>query len=211
MDKALIEAYNKQYTNNGDCWNKETCITNGVIETYSGPGSLIRNTNVLVKQLHFFLKKYKIQSIIDMPCGDFNYMKEINLDYIDYNGYDISENAIERCLKYKKNNINFNILDATNQSLHYSDLVICKDLFIHLSFEDINKILENIIKSKCKYFAVSRYNNGNVINIDRVSSLNAQAIEITQDPFYFNYKIIESIRYTDNINISDEIIIFEMY
>lgn len=89
--------------------------------------------------------------------------------------------------------------------------IIFNQILNNDGFQDINKILENIIKSKCKYFAVSRYNNGNVINIDRVSSLNAQAIEITQDPFYFNYKIIESIRYTDNINISDEIIIFEMY
>ena len=211
MEKYIIDSYNKQYNDNGDSWNKDTCLTNGIIETYSGPGSLLRNTDNLIIHLSLFLKNYDIKSITDVPCGDFNYMKEINLNNILYSGYDISEKAIERCLKYQKENINFNILDATIEQLKYSDLIICKDLLLHLSFEHINKILENIINSKCKYFAVSRYDNGNVINQDKISGLSSRAIEITREPFNFKYNIIKSIKYTNNPNISDELIIFKMF
>ena len=211
MDIYIIDSYDKQYSNEGGSWNKNTCIVNGIIETYSGPGSLIKNTNNLIQNLPLIFKKYNIKSIIDVPCGDFNYMKEINLDNIEYNGYDISKKAIEICLKYQKDNIKFNILDATIEQLKYSDLIICKDLFLHLSFKDTEKILQNIINTKCKYFAVSRYDNGNVINIDKNSGLGARAIEITGEPFNFTYDIIESIKYTNNINILDELIFFKMF
>ena len=210
MDKNTIDSYNKQYSLEGGSWNN-TCIVNGVIETYSGPGSLLINTDNLIEELPVFLEKYNIKSIIDVPCGDFNYMKNINLDNIKYNGYDISENAIEKCLKYQKQNINFNILDVTNETLNYSDLIICKDLFLHLSFVHIEKILQNIINTKCKYFAVSRYDNGKYKNIDQDSGLGARSIEITSPPFNFNYNIIKTIKYSKNHKLLDELIIFKMF
>lgn len=210
MDEKTIKLYNNQYSSVGGSWNIETCLNNNKIETYSGPGSLLRNTENLIKFLPNFLFNYKIKSIIDVPCGDFNYMKEINLENINYNGYDVSENAINRCLKYKKSNINFAVLDATKQQLMYSDLIVCKDLFLHLSFYYIKIIIKNILNSKCKYFAVSRYDNGNVINQDQESGCGARPIEITQEPFNFNYKIIEKIRYTNNTSILDELIFFKL-
>lgn len=35
------------------------------------------------------LKKYSIKSILDIPCGDFSWMKKIELDGIEYIGADI--------------------------------------------------------------------------------------------------------------------------
>ncbi len=210
MNTNIIKDYDIQYSDEGGTWNKESCLINNIIETYSGPGSLLKNTDNLIKHFPEFIKKYSIKSIIDIPCGDFNYMKEINLDNIEYTGYDISINAIKRCLKFKKNNINFSVLDATVEQLKYADLIICKDLLLHLSFDHINLILDNIVKSNCKYFAVSRYNNGNVINVDQISGLHNRCIEITKEPFNFKYDIIESIRYTTNDNILDELIFFKI-
>jgi hypothetical protein len=210
MNSITIDAYDNQYNPRGGSWNQDTCLVNGIIETYSGPGSLLKNTENIINQLPIFLKKYNITSIIDIPCGDFNYMKRINLDNIKYNGYDISKKAIDICSSHKSNNINFSVFDATSEQLQYSDLIICKDLFLHLSFEHIHTILKNIIHSKCKYFAVSRYDNGNVTNIDQISGLGARAIEITNEPFNFNYNIIERIRYTNN-GLQDELIIFKMF
>ena len=44
-------------------------------ESKSGTGSELRNTEVLRQELSVLLKKYKIQSMLDIPCGDFNWMK----------------------------------------------------------------------------------------------------------------------------------------
>jgi hypothetical protein len=153
--------------------------------------------------------KHNIQSIIDIPCGDFNYFKLINLDNINYKGFDISENAILLCKKYENENISFGVLDATCQKLPYADLIICKDLFIHLSFKDIFSILENI-KNNCRYFGVSRYDNGIEKNIDKESGLSARPIDISQPPFSFSKKIVKKIKCTNNSLRLDEIIIYDL-
>jgi len=157
-----------------------------------------------------------IKSIIDVPCGDFNYMSKVNLDDIEYLGLDISENAINLCnLKNNNSNINFKVFDATIEKLPYADLILIKDLFLHLSFEHINKILDNVKSSGCKYFATSRYAYGNEINRDKTSSLTARSIEITTEPFNFNYPFIfktyyTSLHLTTKQWLKDEIIIFKM-
>jgi len=209
MDPNIINAYNDQYSQEGGSWNKNVCLVDNKIETYSGPGSLIKNTENLINQLNLFIKEYNISSIIDVPCGDFNYFKFINLENIDYKGFDVSVNAIERCKDFSKQNIKFDVLDATSQEVPKDDLIICKDLFIHLSFKDIFAVLANI-KDKCKYFAVSRYSNGNEENIDKQTGLSARAIEISKNPFNFNKNIIKQIKYTNNPLIQDTIVIYEM-
>lgn len=210
MNTDTINAYDNQYKEEGGCWNKESCVVNNTIETYSGPGSLLKNTEILRERLQLFIDRYNIKSIIDVPCGDFNYMKEVNLNNVQYNGYDISKNAIAKCLKYKTNNINFHNIDATVTQLPYSDLIICKDLFLHLSFEHIHNILQNIKNTKCKYFAVSRYSYGNVVNNDQNSGVGCRAIEVTRPPFnMLENDIIEHIPYSSNYN-NDELIIFKM-
>ena len=111
--------------------------------------------------------------------------------------------------KYKKDNINFEVLDATKDSLPYADLIICKDLFLHLSLDNISLILKNIIDSKCKYFATSRYEGGSKGNNSN-SSAQARPIEVTKDPFNFDYPIVSQFRYTIKSNLRDEIIIFKI-
>jgi len=211
MNSEIIEAYDIQYSENGGNWNKVTCLRNGIIETFSGPGSLLENTDLLVKNLNIFIKEYKIKTIIDVPCGDFNYMSKVNLDDIEYLGLDVSKKAINICNnKAHDSNIKFNVFDATNQQLPYANLIIVKDLFLHLSFLDIQKILDNIKSSGSNYLAVSRYSNGNVINKDQQSGLSARTIEITKEPFNFNYPIIFDTYYSSKESLKDEIIIFKL-
>lgn len=216
MNNNTINQFNSQYELEGGCWNRDTCQVDGKIETYSGPGSLIMNTDLLVLNLNKFIKDYNIKSIIDIPCGDFNYMSTINLENVDYIGYDVSVNAINMCNnKNDKSNIKFGVLDATKEELSYADLIIVKDLFLHLSFEDIEKILSNVKNSKCKYFATSRYSHGTEQNINQPTGLSARAIEVTTHPFYFNYPIIFKTYYTSLSQttkqwMKDEIIFFKL-
>jgi hypothetical protein len=197
MNNKVIEDYDSQYSENGGNWNKKTCLKDGKIETFSGPGSLLENTDLLRENLNIFIKDFEIKSIIDIPCGDFNYMSKINLDNIDYIGLDISQNAINRCNnKVQKSNIKFNVFDATNENLPYADLIIIKDLFLHLCFSDIQKILDNVKSSGCKYLAVSRYAHGNEPNKDQASGIGARTIEVTKEPFNFNYPLIYKTYYT---------------
>jgi len=213
MDIKIIEAYDRQYNIGGGCWNKK-CIINCKIETYSGPGSLVKNTDNIIDKLPLFLNKFNIKSIIDIPCGDFNFMSKIDFTGVNYKGVDISKKAIQLCKKYETDNIKFECGDILNDNYYIDDvdLIICKDLTLHLSFNDIHKLLDRIKKSKCKYFAVSRYNKCKVTNRDTKdgkSGLGARCIEVTKPPFNFNYPEIERIKYS-NSDLMDELVFFNM-
>src|SRR5260370_61794 len=65
-------------------------------ESVSGPGSTLRYTENLRKQLPLLFAEYKVRKVLDAPCGDFNWMqedvKEIDIDYV---GADIVPQLVE--------------------------------------------------------------------------------------------------------------------
>jgi len=114
--------------------------------TDSGPGSSIECSIDYVKFLNNYIKENKTTSILDLGCGDFNLMKHIELERIEYLGVDIVEFIIKNNIKhYKKNNINF----EHNDILVYKpqkkfDLIIIKDVLQHLCNNNISKLFNNI-------------------------------------------------------------------
>jgi hypothetical protein len=132
----------------------------GSAETVSGPGSELKNTEKLIGDLNRVLEKYNISSILDIPCGDFNWMQHVNLKNIKYTGADIVPELInENIRKYPQKNISFKVLDITTDQLPKADLIICRDCLGHLSIENISKALMQIKSSGSKYFLITSFNN----------------------------------------------------
>ena len=120
-------------------------------ESLSGPGSTFVQTETIRNTLPNLLKKYNIHSILDIPCGDFNWMKDVNLP-ISYIGADIVEKIIKfNKEKFTKENRKFIKIDILRDELPQVDLIFCRNLFIHFSYNDIFKAIENIKKSGSKY------------------------------------------------------------
>lgn len=65
-------------------------------ESVSGTGSYLESTKHLIRELPFLFSRYGIRSILDIPCGDFNWMKEVNLSGINYIGDFIVEGINEK-------------------------------------------------------------------------------------------------------------------
>ncbi|MFQ5439843.1 MAG: hypothetical protein ACE5DL_00095 [Nitrosopumilaceae archaeon] len=127
-------------------------------ESRSGPGSNLKNTQLIRKEILKILKEYKINSILDVPCGDFNWMKEVKLDSISYIGADIVEGIILlNNKKYASKNKMFKKLDIVTDSLPTVDLILCRDLFIHLSINEIKNSIKNIKKSNSKYLLTTSF------------------------------------------------------
>jgi hypothetical protein len=127
-------------------------------ESISGPGSDVKNTTIAKNTIEFVIQKYDIKTILDIPCGDFNYMKNVNLKDCYYIGADIVSSIISLNTKlYKNNKIEFRKLDITSDVLPLSDLIICKDCLQHLSNENVNKALINLVNSGSKYLLVTSY------------------------------------------------------
>lgn len=156
----------------------------GDTESISGPGSKIAATENLRHELNILLKKFSIHSIIDAPCGDFNWMKMVDLNDINYLGVDIVKELVDNNNKYYsgKHKI-FACINILEKILPKVDLILCRDCFPHLSNNNIYKALQNFINSESKYLLMSSYPENN-INEDIVTG-QWRKINFNLKPFNF--------------------------
>src|SRR4051812_29418167 len=67
----------------------------GSHESRSGWGSELRVAKNLVDKLPGALRQLGVSRLLDLPCGDFNWLKEADLSGIDYIGGDIVPQLVE--------------------------------------------------------------------------------------------------------------------
>ena len=128
-------------------------------ESVSGPGSDSVETVNLIPELNALISVLGAKSILDIPCGDWNYMRHINLDGITYIGADIVEPLIEQNRKkYESDTVTFEVLDIRHDYLPTVDLVITRDCLVHLPNDDIWDALINIKRSGSKYLLTTTFN-----------------------------------------------------
>mgnify|MGYP003643190026 CR=1 FL=1 len=145
MNKNLKDSFTSIYHTNK--W--------GSAESKSGRGSELSQTKHISDYIPFVVDQFNIGSILDIPCGDFNYMKNIDLG-CDYIGADIVSELIENN-KNKYPNIRFECLDITCDELPRCDLILVRDCFVHLCNESVIKSIENIKKSGAKYLLTTSF------------------------------------------------------
>ena len=167
------ETFTKIYTDN--LWASA--------ESKSGSGSELQNTEVLRKELSTLFKKYEITSMLDIPCGDFNWMKEVDLSEINYVGADIVEELIQsNNTRYP--NKSFTVLNLIEDELPKADLVFVRDCLGHLSNENVLKALENIKRSGSKYLLATSFTKWSQ-NPDIIDG-GWKCINLMIAPFYMN-------------------------
>lgn len=126
-------------------------------ESVSGKGSEISAAQNLLDKLPVLLKKYNINTVTDAPCGDYHWAKHLDYKFEQYTGIDIVEKLIENNKKYETDCIKFLTGDIINCKLPQADLILCRDCFIHLTFEQIKETLKNFKASKSKYILTNTY------------------------------------------------------
>ena len=151
-------------------------------ESRSGSGSSLSQTETIIKDLPELFEKYKIYSILDIPCGDFYWMKEVDLSKKYYIGADIVDDLIkENRKKYSKLNLDFLIMDLIKDKLPKSDLIFTRDCLVHFSNEDIFLALKNIIRSESKYFLTTNFSS--VFENINIATGQFRAINLLKEPF----------------------------
>lgn len=130
---------------------------NGV-ESVSGQGSDLSETQVLLEVLPALLSQYKIESVIDLPCGDYNWMQHLKYDFESYVGIDIVEDIVnQNNTKYGSDKKVFLKKDCLKDDLGDADLLLCRDLLIHFSQEDVSRFLENLKQSNIRYILTTHF------------------------------------------------------
>jgi hypothetical protein len=154
-------------------------------ESRSGSGSTHYQTRHIQESIKELIKKYKINSLFDIPCGDFNWFKNI-VDHIpNYIGGDIVKHMIkENTIAYTK--YKFIEFDIISDPIPESDLIFCRDLFVHFSLKNILSALENIRKSSAKYILMTTFTNRNFNDID---TGKWRPISFFDIPFSFPYPL----------------------
>ena len=129
-------------------------------ESISGPGSGFLQTQIIRNSIPQILKKYNIKSFIDGPCGDYHWMKHVDIGNIKYIGIDIVEVMIkENKIKYETLNRNFICKNIVSDKLPDADLILIRDCWVHLSNSDILLCINNLSHNKIKYLLTTSFTN----------------------------------------------------
>lgn len=127
-------------------------------DSVSGAGSNLKATEAIRLALPPLFDELHIESIIDIPCGDFFWFKEMDLPYIMYIGVDIVPELIAFCNeKYRDENHIFLVGDATKRVVPPANLIFCRDMLGHLSNEDVRKALKNFRASEARYLMATTF------------------------------------------------------
>lgn len=135
-------------------------------ESISGPGSTEIETRRVRDELPRILAERCINSFLDAPCGDFHWLKTVDLSNVAYIGGDVVKSLIEVNQKtYGNATRRFEHLDITRDPLPTVDLVFCRDCLFHLSFKQVKAALANIRRSGSRYLLTTTH-PATVYNVD---------------------------------------------
>jgi hypothetical protein len=129
-------------------------------ESRSGQGSTLAYTRPLRASLARCLAELKVRALLDAPCGDFNWMRRVELPAgTRYIGGDIVAPLIEE-LQRKNGDAThmFLRMDIVEEPLPEADLWLCRDVLFHLSNEEILRVLRNFCRSSIPYILTTTYN-----------------------------------------------------
>jgi hypothetical protein len=127
-------------------------------ESVSGRGSTVAITAGVRHELPRLLERLGVGTMLDAPCGDFNWMKHVELGGVHYIGADIVPELIESDdLLYGSLNRSFIVADITRDGLPKADLILCRECFVHLSYRFIRAALANFQKSGAGYLLTTTY------------------------------------------------------
>jgi SAM-dependent methyltransferase len=117
-------------------------------ESVSGRGSILARTVVIRRELPGLLAGVGARSLLDAPCGDFNWMRHVGLGGVEYVGADVVPELIERNrAAYEGEGRRFVTLDIVRDELPRADVALCRDCLIHLSFRDARAAIANFKRS----------------------------------------------------------------
>lgn len=168
-------------------------------ESRSGKGSELLFTEPIRNWLLTNLPLLEVKTLLDAPCGDFNWMREtlprLNLNYI---GIDIVPEIIEyNHDAYSTKNINFHTANICEDLLPDCDLIMVRDCLIHLSFDDIEKFLNNLSKTNYKYLLTTTYLVDEGFRNTEILTGQYRKIDLFKAPFNFDKSKVEK-RFNDH-------------
>ena len=155
--------------------------------------------------ISYFLRANELigKTALDIGCGDFNIGKNLVHLFSEYLAVDISEEIINfNKRNYNFANVEFKTMNLITESIPKTNTIFARQVFQHLSNNDIQKILDSI-QSSCKFFILTEHIPAFEFkpNFDIISGCSStrnelspsSGVVITYSPFRFTFKKVITI------------------
>ncbi len=127
----------------------------------SGQGSTLGTTAVIRQELSQLFDMFKIESILDAGCGDYYWMRTVDMKGRLYFGADIVPEMIEKNREcFADDNHHFLCLNLAEDILPKVDMVICRDVLAHLDAQTVCKVLRNLKASGSTFLLATTHETG---------------------------------------------------
>ena len=151
-------------------------------DSRSGPGSSEDQTARITTAIPELCRRLGVRKLLDIPCGDFSWMANVDLSGTSYVGADIVPEILDRNRAiHARADREFLQLDLTKSALPPADLILCRDCLVHLSAQDVIAALENIVRSETPWLLTTTF-PGEAENVDIVTG-DWRPIDLTKPPF----------------------------
>lgn len=179
----------------------------GYPETISGSGSTVRNTQNIRSSMPGIFSKYNIKSFFDAPCGDRNWIKQVDFTGIDYFGGDIVPEIVEDI-----NMENVSVFDVRTDTPPDVDMWFCRDCLYHLCDDDIVKAIANMRNSNIKYFMITSHTEDNHSNPQNqnIQTGGFRCLILKEHNYFGLPEPVARFADYDKKDLSEEMLLFEL-
>jgi hypothetical protein len=155
----------------------------GAATSVSGLGSETAAAAAVRETLPNLLQRLGVRSLLDAPCGEAGWIGDC-IQGLNYTGVDIVSSLIkENTLRAQRGEIagRFLTADITRDSLPRADLILCRDCFVHLSFENIHGAVARFSASGAQWLLTTTFPEWE-INLDCEDG-DWRALNLQRAPF----------------------------
>ena len=169
-------------------------------ESASGPGSFLSAAAPTLSLLRKVIDDHDISSILDLGCGDWNWMQHLELRQkttgspVTYEGWDANEKLIEGLNTHYGivDQVDFKLRDLVTDTMPPSDLIIIRDVLFHMPVDLAQATIANI-KATSRYMIATTF-LGVRDNIGPEKAWGFYNINLMIKPFKLNNYLLEAHR-----------------
>lgn len=122
------------------------------MDMVSGAGSSLERAANVIEALPGLLREIDAKTLLDAPCGNFNWMKEVDFSFEKYIGIDIVDELIRlNEEKFSDGSHEFLKRDVIKDILPRADIILSRDCLVWLAFDDGIKVIKNFKRSGAQH------------------------------------------------------------
>ena len=140
-------------------------------------------------------------TVVDVGCGDFNVGSRLRSFCSKYIAVDVVPALIDyNRRKFATSNVDFRVLDVTTKCPPAADVIFVRQVFQHLSNEQIKRAISNL-SGCCRYLVVTEHlpeHAGFAANLDKpagpdIRSYIGSGVALTLPPFCLSVRSVREL------------------